>query len=260
MKIGAQLYTVSKYTQNLEDLEQTLKRIADMGFKYVQLSGTCTYDPTWMKNTLDKYGLECVITHMDDLDTKVEEIIEAHNILNTKYVGLGGLNNAYNFNITIDELHDDVIKKYRDAMKKYKDGGKYFMYHNHHIEFSIMKNGKTMFENLVNEIPADEMGFTLDTYWVQYGGKNPADVIKSLPGRIPCVHFKDYKIVREKDSMTHYAPVGSGNLDWDSIIAACEEAGVEYALIEQDSCYDDDPFECLQKSYDFLISKGLKAK
>ena len=55
-----------------------------------------------------------------------------------------------------------------------------------------------------------------------------------------------------------YAPVGYGNLDWDNIIAACEEVGVEYALVEQDMCYDENPFDCLRKSYNFLKEKGLE--
>ena len=51
--------------------------------------------------------------------------------------------------------------------------------------------------------------------------------------------------------------VGKGNLDWDDILAACEEAGVEYALVEQDTC-ETDPFDCLKTSYEFLKQKGFE--
>jgi len=60
------------------------------------------------------------------------------------------------------------------------------------------------------------------------------------------------------DGEHRYAPVGSGILDWDAIIEVSLKNGIEYAMVEQDNCYDEDPFVCLKKSYDFLVSKGLK--
>ena len=65
MVIGAQLYTVTKFCQNLDDLSETLKKVADMGYTSVQLSGVCEYDPKWMKEQLDlihKTGFECFFT------------------------------------------------------------------------------------------------------------------------------------------------------------------------------------------------------
>ena len=64
-KIGAQLYTVHDYTKTLEGIEESFKKIADMGYKSVQVSGTCKYEADWMKEMLDKYSLECPITHTD---------------------------------------------------------------------------------------------------------------------------------------------------------------------------------------------------
>ncbi len=64
MKIGAQLFTVRDYCQTPEALANTLKRIADIGYRYVQVSGVCEYDPQWLKDELDKNGLQCVLTHI----------------------------------------------------------------------------------------------------------------------------------------------------------------------------------------------------
>ena len=38
MRTGAQLYTVRAYTQNEKDFAFTIKKIADMGYKTVQIS------------------------------------------------------------------------------------------------------------------------------------------------------------------------------------------------------------------------------
>ena len=58
------------------------------------------------------------------------------------------------------------------------------------------------------------------------------------------------------DSYGLIAEVGEGNLDWDEIIAACDEAGAKWALVEQDICQRD-PFESIKMSYDYLKTKGF---
>ena len=54
------------------------------------------------------------------------------------------------------------------------------------------------------------------------------------------------------------AVVGEGNINFDAVLNAAESAGTEYALVEQDSCYDENPFDCLKRSYQNLVSMGLK--
>ena len=41
-----------------------------------------------------------------------------------------------------------------------------------------------------------------------------------------------------------FAEVGEGNLNWHAILDACKEAGVEWYIVEQDTCQRD-PFESL---------------
>ena len=78
------------------------------------------------------------------------------------------------------------------------------------------------------------------------------------------VHAKDLtpEMLEQYDSLTFYvdigfAPVGSGELDFDAIIKTSLDLGVEFAFVEQDNCYGEDPFMCLKKSYDYLKSMGL---
>ena len=52
--------------------------------------------------------------------------------------------------------------------------------------------------------------------------------------------------------------VGWGNLDFDAILAACADSDARYLLVEQDDCFEENPFDCLKKSYDFLRSRGLE--
>ena len=65
MIIGAQLYTVRESCRTTEDLAETLKKVADIGYTTVQLSGICPYDPHWMAEQLKETGLTADITHFD---------------------------------------------------------------------------------------------------------------------------------------------------------------------------------------------------
>ena len=39
LKLGAQLYTLREYTKSEDDFAGTIKKVADIGYKYVQVSG-----------------------------------------------------------------------------------------------------------------------------------------------------------------------------------------------------------------------------
>ena len=41
MIIGAQLYTRRDFCRNLDDFSENLKKVADIGYTSVQVSGTC---------------------------------------------------------------------------------------------------------------------------------------------------------------------------------------------------------------------------
>ncbi len=261
MELGAQLFTVHDYCKNLKDFDESLKKIADIGYTCVQVSGTCDFNAHWLKDKLDKYGLKCVITHTaaDKIINATEYVVEDHSVFDCKYIGLGGLPAIWNPDYTIDQALDSFKEDFITPAKKIKDAGKYFMYHNHDYEFVKMQDGRTLYDALIEDVPADILGFTVDTYWVQCGGVDPASLIRRLKGRCPVVHFKDFMPLRhDPDGMRQrHAACGDGNLDFKEIIKACEEAGVEYVMVEQDNCYGEDPFICLERSYKYLKSLGI---
>ena len=54
MEIGAQFYTIRDYCKDLNSLEESLKKVAAIGYKTIQLSGVCAYDPAWIKEKLQR--------------------------------------------------------------------------------------------------------------------------------------------------------------------------------------------------------------
>ena len=73
-----------------------------------------------------------------------------------------------------------------------------------------------------------------------------------------CIHLKDMAFAPGNGlSGMRMAPVYEGNMNFDAILAAAEDAEVQYLLVEQDDCYGEDPFLCLTKSYANLKAVGL---
>ncbi len=250
MEIGAQLFTVAKHCGNIENFAESLKKVADIGYKNVQVSGTCDYEPEWLKEQLDKNGLKCVITHIkpERLTGETDSVIKAHNIFGCDYIGLGWYD-SYNENQ--QEKYAEFIEKYKPVAKAFRENGKYFMYHNHDMEFRKI-DGKLIIEKLSEDFSADEMGFTFDTYWAQKGGADPAYWIERFCGRVPCIHLKDYSYGGKM------AVIGEGNINFDRVFQMAEKSGTKYMLVEQDDCNGEDPFECLRRSYNNLHTLGFE--
>ena len=249
MQIGAQFYTVREHCKTLEDFSLSLRKVADIGYKTVQISGVCPFEPEWLKTQLDQSGLQCVITHTpaDRISSEPEKVAAEHDVFGCKYVGLG----SYGFNPDRGESLEHMNETYRTSAEKLHACGKYFMYHNHAKEFNRL-DGKLILDHICENFPAEIMGITLDTYWVQVGGGDPAQWLEKLAGRVPCIHLKDCAFEQKM------AALGEGNMNFDRIFEKAESSGTEYMLVEQDRCYGEDPFDCLKRSYQFLRAHGFE--
>ena len=166
----------------------------------------------------------------------------------------------------------DFAKQAEEYCLQLKEDGIDLYYHNHHIEFMKLENGKYLLDVLRENAPT--MGFELDTHWIHRGGENPVEFIKKYAGSVRLLHLKDYKIANvEMPDMTkgfdmkafanaffaqpvRFAELGAGSLPLKACIEAGLEGGAEYFLIEQDDSYGRDPFDCLKDSRDHLIELG----
>ena len=72
-----------------------------------------------------------------------------------------------------------------------------------------------------------------------------------MNGRLPMLHLKDYAVTADRKRV--FAEIGSGNLNWTEIIAAADESGCTWYIVEQDGDWlDNDPFKSLKRSYQFI--------
>ncbi len=253
-RIGAQYFTIRDYIQTIDEFDKSCKKIYDIGYRIIQISGT-PLPAKEMREVCDKYGLSVVTTHRNfcDFEKNLDEIIDYNKTLGCSLCGIGMMPVEY---FEDNKGVSDFIEKASKVAEELKKSDLYFGYHNHAFEFAKF-DGVRIFDRLVNETDPNCFKFILDTYWLQVGGVSPQEYIRKLKDRAFAVHFKDSAIDLKNWTVPKIAEIGRGNLDWDEIIKACQEANVKWALVEQDIC-DENPFDSMKVSYDYLCGKGFE--
>ncbi len=250
MIAGVQMYTLREFCKTSSDSAKALKKVRDMGYRVVQVSGMAEpKDMKEMRKILDDSGITACSTHTGypRIVEETDKVIEEHKILGCEGIMCPGLPG---------ELHNKegylkVAQDFSKVMGKIKSDNLILGYHNHGIELERY-GGKTGHEILLENCAG--LQAELDTYWVQYGGGDPAEYIEKFAGRCRQLHFKDMGIINNKQVMP---PIGTGNLNWKRVVPAAAAAGAKYCLVEMDTPTIN-AFEALKISLENMLSWGIK--
>ena len=182
MDYGLQLYSVRDVTES--DLEGTLKKVAEIGYRYVEFAGFFGHSAEEVKAMLDRYGLIVSGTHsgLGDLDADFEGTVKYHKTIgNTNYIVPGAPT------WTAAEL-DETIEKINKYQPMLAAEGIRMAYHNHDGEFKPNADGQIPHEEMERRTNID---FQIDTFWAYVAGKDPVEVITRLKDRVHVIHLKD---------------------------------------------------------------------
>lgn len=182
MEYGLQLYSVRDFTE--QDLESTLKKVAELGYRYVEFAGFFGHSAEEVKAMLDRYGLIVSGTHsgLGDLDADFDATVKYHKTLgNTNYIVPGAPT------WTAAEL-DETIEKINKYQPMLAAEGIRMAYHNHDGEFRPNADGQIPHEEMERRTNID---FQIDTFWAFVAGKDPVEVITRLKDRVHVIHLKD---------------------------------------------------------------------
>ncbi|MCR5056713.1 MAG: sugar phosphate isomerase/epimerase [Clostridia bacterium] len=183
MNYGLQLYSVRDFTGN--DLPGTLKKVAEMGYEFVEFAGFFGYTDVQIKAMLDENGLKAYATHCGTgmlLPENIDETIRFH-----KGIGCG------NFIIPGDDFSTNAkIDRFIDIMNfaqpKLLENGIKLHYHNHSSEFFPNSEGRFVHTELEKRT---NMLFEIDTYWVYNADLDPIATLERLKDRIEVIHLRD---------------------------------------------------------------------
>ena len=126
-------------------------------------------------------------------------------------------------------------------------------YHNHNLEFAPIGE-TTGWEVLMAEADPDLVKVELDLGWVAQAGLDPVAELNKLGDRVISLHVKD--VAKGFTPSFYFDPnpteVGSGIVDWASVLPAAEAAGVGHYFVEQEPPFTIPRPEAMQRSLRFL--------
>jgi sugar phosphate isomerase/epimerase len=239
--IGVQLYTVRKEMER--SVEQTLARVAEVGYKEVELAGLFQRTPAQFASLLKANGLTAPSGHLglDVMRTAWDKALDDSATIGHKYVVVAWVPPEERSSVdAARKLGEDFNRAGEAARKR----GLTFAYHNHDFEFAPL-GSTTCYDVLLATCEPGLVDFELDLFWITKAGKDPLAYLARQPGRFPMVHVKD---MAADGSMVD---VGAGRIDFAKIFAAAN-GGIRHYFVEHDN--PTDPFASIAASYRALTA------
>jgi sugar phosphate isomerase/epimerase len=228
-RIALQLYTVRE--RSASDFLGTLRAVADVGYRAVELAGYYDVPIDELRTALDEYGLRAVAAHvrLDAWTSDAEQAIADLQTLGCEYAVVPWLPPRCAATPRSPRL-GDVVQHLGRVGPRCRAC---FAYHNHDFEFAQM-NGGTMMDVLTTETDPALVGLELDVYWAQFAGYDAVDLLHKYAGRVPLLHVKEMGSGPDRAD----APFGEGIIAWEPIFSAADAAGTRWYIVEQDTPQD----------------------
>lgn len=269
-RLGVQLYTVRDLMG--KDPEGTLKAIADIGYKEVELlrGSMATAAPI-----AQKLGLSPVSVHVDSpiITGKWDAWKFMRASVPESYDTAALIRDAQAHGVTYLVLpylmaaergggaafYEELAGRLNEVGAQVKKAGLQLCYHNHGFEFEPLPDGRVPLDVLMASTDPGAVKLELDVFWVSVAGADPVALITKYSGRVPLLHLKDKikgaptETQESKVPPTTFTPVGSGAVDFPAVLQAAAAAGVQHYFVEQDHSQGD-PIAALRASYKYLRS------
>ena len=223
-RIGIQLYTLRDAMAL--DLEGTLGEVAAIGYREVEFAGYFERHPRQIAEVLANHGLSAPSAHvpLQALREQLDELLEAAQIIGHRYLVLPWLSRDAFGEIA---RYEELAAFCNDVGRRCKEAGLSFAYHNHDFEFESL-SGKRPYDLLLEQTDPELVMMELDLYWVARAGIDPRDYFQEYPGRFPMVHVKDM------DEAGNMVDVGSGNIDFSTLLPLASGTGTRHFFVEHD--------------------------
>lgn len=132
-----------------------------------------------------------------------------------------------------------AVKDFNTFGKVLKDNGLTFCYHAHGYEFKPHEKG-TLLDYIMKNTNPEYVSFEMDIFWIQFGGGDPAKLLKKYGSRWKLMHLKDMRKGIKKDLTGLTSPendvtIGTGELDIPAILKQAKKIGIKHYFIEDES-------------------------
>lgn len=269
--VGIQLYTVRDDMK--KDPEGTLKKLAAIGYKYVEAAGYADrkfygYSIPDFKKLLKDTGLKMESGHSflgsaqwdsskNDFTGEWKHTIEDAAAVGMKYLISPGVDEDLCKTMDGFRHYMNMFDKSGELCKK---SGIHFAFHNEDYEFNHSLDGKLIYDLILQTTNKNLVWQQMDIGNMYEPGGSALHFLKEYPGRFFSMHVKD--------EMKRDAPAPSGNvyentilgkgvLPVKEIIDYARKTGTRYFIIEQEDYQDKTPLECAAADLKKMKSWGF---
>ena len=242
--IGLQLYTVRD--QMMEDAIGTLKRVAKIGFKELESSGSDKgsyfgLSPKEFRKVVTDLGMNVRSGHVH-INDQWQKTVEAAAEAGQSYLVCSSLPSEGQ---TIEnyQKNADIFNKAGEDSKKMNIT---LGYHNHEVEFEKV-DGQILYDILLDRTDPEKVIMQMDLGWVVMAGHDPIKYFDKYPGRFPLWHLKDMDKVK-----MHSTEFGKGQVDIPGLLSQKKKSGMKYFFVEQEE-YSNNAWESVKYDYDYLV-------
>ncbi len=262
--VGIQLYTLRDAMT--ADALGSLKKLSELGYKNLELANYADgkfygFAPKELKKIANDLEMEIISSHtqVEAAGITIEnaqKMADDHAELGVKYCIQPWVNEV-DRNI---ESYKKMIGDWNEVGKKMKSVGIQFGYHNHNFEFQNIDGIVPYYDIFMPEMDPELITMEIDLFWVNKAGQDPVEMFKKYPGRFQLFHMKDMHTKQEpffdvvKDDVS---AVGAGVIDFKTILASKDIAGMKYLFVEDDNQGNGKTFEELEISINNLTTKIL---
>ncbi|MGH9454153.1 MAG: sugar phosphate isomerase/epimerase family protein, partial [Terriglobia bacterium] len=187
LPIGLQLYTVRQACE--KNLSATLKRVADTGYREVELGSFDYYGlkPGDLRKLLSDHGLACTSASYSTamLRSDWEKHIEAARELGTLYMVCASLDPTDR--ASIDAIHKSA-DLFNHCAEQSRKAGVAFAYHCHNFDFRDV-GGVVGYDELLRHTDPNVVDMEMDCFWTTRAGKDPVAYFHRYPGRFALLHI-----------------------------------------------------------------------
>jgi sugar phosphate isomerase/epimerase len=239
---GFALYTVR--ASMATDVPGTLRAIAGIGYKEVEFAGYGDHSPQQVRGLLDDLELKSPSSHVDAVTIRNNplSLIEMATAIGNDYLTVAWLDPK-------DRQSLDDYKRWAEtfnhAGEVCRENGIRLAYHNHDFEL-LSIDGQLPFDILLSETDPALVDFELDMFWARKAGQDIVNILNRAPGRFTMAHIKDI------DEQGNMVGVGTGVIDFESILGNEAAIGLRHLFVELD--HPSDPFKFAAISYPALAS------
>jgi sugar phosphate isomerase/epimerase len=282
LPIGLQLYTVGAEMD--KDPAGTLKAVAAVGYKQVELSPLSKTPAKDLKKMVDDAGLKNPSGHymLPDLMSRLPEIVELANLFGQEYMivtvpwvadpsrftpdpqgGEFALFLAIINGLTLDDWKWNA-EQFNKVGEQVKKAGLQLGYHNHNFEWKKFA-GVTAYDEFLRLTDAGLVKLELDCGWATVAGQDPVAYLTKYPERYRLLHVKDFKkeftprtTLAGKDVGAPVATeLGRGSIDYARVFAAAKKGEIRGIFVEQEPPFTEmTALEAIKVNFEYV--KNLK--